>query len=189
MKLVIGLGNPGQEYAKTRHNVGFEVLSELARRFGGTTPSVKHQAEIVDIFLNNEKVLLVAPQTFMNLSGQSVRKLVDFYQVEVSQLLVVCDDMNLPVGQLRLRGSGSAGGQNGLKDIINRLNTPEFPRLRIGIGRPHGKMDSSSHVLGKFRSEELPEIEIAILRAADAVEKWVTEGMESAMNRFNQSSS
>lgn len=185
MKIVCGLGNPGAKYRGTRHNVGFEVLAELAKRHGGSTPTLKHEAELVEIFLGGEKVLLLAPQTFMNLSGRSVWPLVDFYKLPLKDLLVVCDDLNLDTGRLRLRASGSAGGQKGLQNIIQRLGSEEFPRLRIGIGRPPGRMDAADYVLARFLSEERETIDHAILSAADGVEDWVQEGCERAMNRIN----
>lgn len=185
MKIVVGLGNPGAKYRGTRHNVGYEVVAELAQRHGGGVPLLKHEAELVEIFLSGEKVLLVAPQTFMNLSGRSVWPLVDFYKLPHNDLLILCDDLNLDEGRLRLRPSGSAGGQNGLKHIIQQLGTQEFPRLRIGIGRPPGRMDAAAYVLARFRSEEREIMDGAILSAADGVELWVREGCEKAMSRIN----
>ena len=185
MKMVVGLGNPGPQYQRTRHNVGWEVLAELARRHGGGSPKVRHDAELVELFLGSEKVLLVAPQTYMNLSGRSVQPLADFYQLPLGDLLVVCDDMNLDLGRLRMRASGSAGGQKGLADILQRLGTEDVPRLRIGIGRPPGRMDPSDYVLSKFRKEESEEIEHAVLAAADGVEGWVREGLTPTMNKVN----
>lgn len=187
MKIVVGLGNPGAKYRGTRHNVGFEVLAELAKRHGGSASTSKHDAELAEVFLGGEKVLLVAPQTYMNLSGKSVWPLVDFYKLPLEDLLVVCDDLNLDVGRLRLRASGSAGGQKGLQNIIQVLGSEEFARLRIGIGRPPGRMDSADYVLARFLSEERETIEHAILDAADGVEIWVNDGCERAMNKVNPS--
>ena len=138
MKLVVGLGNPGPEYKNTRHNVGFEVLGELARRYGASKPKIKFEAEFAEAVISDEKTLLLAPQTFMNLSGRSIRKCVQFFQLSLVDLVVICDDMNLKLGQLRLRPSGSAGGQLGLMNTIQNLSTEDFPRFRIGIGRPPG---------------------------------------------------
>jgi PTH1 family peptidyl-tRNA hydrolase len=185
MKIVVGLGNPGLQYRRTRHNVGFDVLAELARRHGASVPTVKHEAEVVEIVLGGEKVLLVAPQTYMNLSGRPVRSLVDFYKLPLEDLLVVCDDMNLPLGRLRLRGSGSAGGQKGLQNIVEHLKTEDFARLRLGIDRPPGRMDSSAYVLGKFTADEAREMEFAVPAAADGVERWVRDGLDAAMNLVN----
>jgi PTH1 family peptidyl-tRNA hydrolase len=185
MKIVVGLGNPGAKYRGTRHNVGFETLAELAKRHSGSVPTLKHEAELVETYLGGEKVLLVAPQTYMNLSGKSVWPLVDFYKLPLEDLLVVCDDLNLDVGRLRLRASGSAGGQKGLQNIIQVLGSEEFPRLRIGIGRPPGRMDASDYVLARFLSEERETIDHAILAAADGVELWVKEGCDKAMSKVN----
>jgi peptidyl-tRNA hydrolase, PTH1 family len=185
MKIVVGLGNPGAKYRGTRHNVGFEVLAELAKRHGGSTSTLKHDAELAEVFLSGEKVLLVAPQTYMNLSGKSVWPLVDFYKLPLEDLLVVCDDLNLDVGRLRLRASGSAGGQKGLQNIIQVLGTEDFARLRIGIGRPPGRMDAADYVLSRFLSEERETIDEALLNAADGVESWVKDGCDRAMNKVN----
>jgi peptidyl-tRNA hydrolase, PTH1 family len=185
MKIVVGLGNPGRQYEGTRHNVGFAVLAELARRHLAPAPKIKFEAEYTEVRIADEKCLLVAPQTYMNLSGRSVQQFVKFFQLPLEDLLVVCDDLNLDVGRLRLRRSGSAGGQKGLNDIIQRLGTQQFARLRIGIGRPLPKMDAADYVLSRFRSNEAQPVEDAILAAADGVESWVERGLESTMNRMN----
>lgn len=185
MKAVVGLGNPGLKYQGTRHNVGFLVLGELARRHAPGKPRVKFEAEVVEAALGGETVLLVAPQTYMNLSGRSVRKLADFYSLPPDDLLVVCDDMNLDTGRLRLRASGSAGGQKGLQNIIDQLGTQAFARLRIGIGRPPERMDPADYVLSRFRPNEREPIEQAIVLAADGVERWVGDGTDAAMNLVN----
>ena len=186
MKLVIGLGNPGLQYDRTRHNVGFDVVRELSRRFQAERPQTKYQADYQDIIVHSEKVLLITPLTYMNRSGESVWQFVKFYQPEPSDIVVICDDMNLPTGRLRWRPSGSSGGQNGLNDIIQRLGHSDFPRLRVGIGRPPGKMETTSWVLGKFRPEEAEEIELAVQRAADSVEHWVSAGIELTMTEYNR---
>ncbi|MCH7990326.1 MAG: aminoacyl-tRNA hydrolase [Planctomycetes bacterium] len=185
MKIVVGLGNPGSQYEKTRHNVGFLVLAELAKRFFGETTRRKFDAEFVELFIAGEKTLLVAPMTFMNDSGRPVSQYVSFYNLPAEDLLVVCDDMNLETGRLRLRAGGSAGGQNGLKDIIRRLGTEEFPRLRIGIGRPPGRMSGSDYVLGRFTKDQTEIVQDAVPNAADGVESWIANGIESAMNSVN----
>ena len=185
MKVVVGLGNPGREYEHTRHNVGFQVTAELARRHGASRPRLRFDAEIAEVSLGTQKLLLVRPQTFMNASGRSVRQLVDFYQLPLSDLLVVCDDLNLDVARLRLRPSGSAGGQKGLVDIIRHLGTEEFSRLRLGIGRPPGKMRGTDYVLARFPAEEAKDIEHAVLEAADGAEIWAERGLDAAMNRVN----
>ena len=189
MKIVIGLGNPGSKYRGTRHNVGFEVVAELAKRHATGPAALKHEAELAEITLGGEKILLVAPQTFMNLSGKSVWPLVDFYKLPLDQLLVVCDDLNLDLGRLRLRAAGSAGGQNGLKHVIQSLGTEEFPRLRIGIGKPPGRTKATDFVLTRFLAEERELIDPAIQAAADGVELWAELGCEKAMSKVNASPS
>ncbi|MCH2212818.1 MAG: aminoacyl-tRNA hydrolase [Fuerstiella sp.] len=186
MKLIIGLGNPGSQYVGTRHNVGFEIVGELRRRFQAGPVRNRYKSESVEIQIGTEKVLLIAPLTFMNCSGESVIRFVNFYQPDLADLVVVCDDLNLPNGRIRWRAKGSAGGQNGLKDIISRLGSNEFPRLRIGIGRPPGRMDATSWVLGRFCQEERCDHELATARAADSLEKWVYEGLDPVMNEFNR---
>ncbi|HKD38192.1 MAG TPA: aminoacyl-tRNA hydrolase, partial [Pirellulales bacterium] len=169
MKLVICLGNPGRKYEGTRHNVGFAVAAALARRHasGGSKSAI--QAEVIETNFGGEKVLLVLPQTFMNLSGASAVVARDFYKLANEDLLVVCDDFNIPLGTLRIRGQGSAGGQKGLADVINRLGTDAVPRLRIGVGPVPASWDPVDFVLGRFTKEEQPEIELSLVRAADAV--------------------
>ncbi|WP_437205991.1 aminoacyl-tRNA hydrolase [Planctomicrobium sp. SH664] len=187
MKIVVGLGNPGRKYTGTRHNVGFEVVEILAKRFSTGTWQSRFEAQTVEIPIGSERVLLVAPQTFMNLSGRSVRSIVGFFKSSLEDLLVICDDLNLPVGQLRLRTSGSAGGQKGLKNTIEQLGTEEFARLRIGIGRPGEGQDTVNYVLQSFAKSERPAVEQAVDRAASAVETWALEGPVVAMNLFNRS--
>ena len=189
MKMVVGLGNPGSKYQQTRHNVGFETLNEISRRYQGGQSKSQFEADTVEVRIGNEKVLLLAPQTFMNLSGRSVRKAVDFYKLPLEDIILVVDDMNLPSGKVRLRGSGSSGGQKGLQNTIEQLGTSDFSRLRIGIGRPPGKMNAADYVVGKFRKEELEEINQAINNCADGVELWVKAGLELAMNQVNLSNS
>ncbi|MDB4637321.1 MAG: aminoacyl-tRNA hydrolase [Planctomycetaceae bacterium] len=185
MKLVVGLGNPGKKYQGTRHNVGFEVLAELANRFSASQPSLKYDSEIAEVMIGREKVILLAPQTYMNESGRAVRKCFDFYQPELTDVTVLCDDMNLELGRLRWRSKGSAGGQKGLDDIIRHLGSEEFPRLRIGIGRPPGQMNPADFVLGRFTSRERSTMDQVVVAAADSIELWISEGVESCMNRFN----
>ncbi len=186
MKLIVGLGNPGSQYAGTRHNVGFDVLGELGRRFGAGATQTKYKSELADVQIGSEKVLLIAPMTFMNCSGEAVIQFANFYRPDLTELVVVCDDMNLAGGRIRWRAKGTAGGQKGLDDIIRRLGSNEFPRLRIGIGRPPGQMDTTSWVLGRFREEERLTQDLARVRAADSLEKWVREGLDPVMNEFNR---
>ncbi len=188
MKLVVGLGNPGSQYKGTRHNVGFDVVAELVRRLIPGKSQSKFQSEIYEAFVGGEKVLLLMPQTYMNRSGDAVQQCVKFYQVGVEDVVVVCDDMNLPAGKLRWRGSGSSGGQKGLADILQKLGSENVPRLRMGVGRPPGQMDPADWVLSKFRSEEKSDVELMTLTAADSVELWIKEGLVTVMNRYNRSS-
>lgn len=185
MKLIVGLGNPGRKYVGTRHNIGFDVLAEVSRRNGEPPPRTAFDAEIAEFAFGGERVLLAAPQTFMNLSGRCVRQILDFYKLPLSELLVVCDDLNLPAGRLRLRRSGSAGGQKGLQSIIEHVGSEEFARLRIGIDRPPERMDPAAYVLQKFSSAERKTIGEAVQAAAEAVELWVTLGPDATMNRIN----
>lgn len=185
MKLIVGLGNPGRKYNGTRHNVGFDVLAFLAQRYDVGRPKAKFNAEVAETTIKNQKTILLSPLTFMNLSGQSVRAAIDFYKLPLTELLVICDDINLDVARLRFRPGGSAGGQNGLKDIIQRLGNQTFARLRVGVGRPPPNWDAADFVLGKFSPDELPEIESGVVRAANAVETWVEQGIQPAMNQFN----
>ena len=186
VKVVVGLGNPGKQYERTRHNVGFDVLSQLAEWHGITGFKSQFEAEVGEFSLAGEKVLLVAPQTFMNLSGRSVAALVKFFKLPSTDVMVICDDMNLPVGRLRMRGSGSAGGQKGLQDIIQKLGTQDVPRLRIGVGRPPAGFPAADYVLGRFRSKkDLELIPKAVEAAAKGVECWVQSGLEIAMNQVN----
>lgn len=188
MKVIVGLGNPGQQYESTRHNVGFEVVRELARRGGASFGRSKFEADIAEIFLGGSKVQLVLPQTYMNRSGQTVGRMVDFFDLDMSDLSVVCDDMNLETGRIRWRAAGSAGGQKGLANIIQHLGSQEFPRLRIGIGRPPGKMDVTSYVLGRFSRAESELIEVTCQLAADSLELWVRDGLAATMNKYNSAS-
>ena len=182
MKAIVGLGNPGAEYAATRHNVGFEVVDELARRWN---VKLKKWRKVGTLALaKDHDALLMEPATFMNLSGKAVLRVGSFYKVNLADWLIVVDDVNLPLGRVRMRKMGSAGGHNGLKSVIQHLG-PDFARLRIGVGRGDPKWDLADHVLARFEPEERRSVEEAIGRAADAVEMFVAEGIEPAMNRFN----
>jgi PTH1 family peptidyl-tRNA hydrolase len=184
LKLIVGLGNPGPEYSDTRHNVGYWVTDELAARHKVKfRESAKWRARTARITEADDDVLLAEPTTFMNLSGWAVRELAAFYKIAASDVLVLVDDADLPLGKLRIRMSGSAGGHNGLKSIIQELGTQEFPRLRIGVGRQPGEL--KNHVLGRFGAAEREPIENAVKKAADAAEMFVTDGILKAMNTFN----
>ena len=185
MRVIVGLGNPGREYQKTRHNVGFDVLKQLALRHGISQVQHRFEAEVADFQLAGEKIVLVAPQTFMNLSGRSVSAVTKFFKLPPEDILVICDDMNLKLGQIRLRRGGSAGGQKGLADIIRSLGTQEIPRLRIGIGRPPGRIDPVDYVLGRFSAADQEVIEVALQKAADGAELWARSGIDATMNQLN----
>ena len=186
MKLIVGLGNPGSRYHLTRHNVGFDVINVFADRHFFSPCRTRFDGLVTDHSINGEKVILLAPQTFMNASGRSVRQCLDFFQIDRSDLLVVLDDMNLETARQRLRASGSAGGQKGLADIIRHLGGEDFARLRIGIGRPPGRMDASSYVLQRFTDDERTEIDVTIQEAVAGLELWIREGLDAAMNAVNQ---
>ena len=186
MKLVVGLGNPGRKYEGTRHNVGYMILAGLARKFGLPPLKDKFRAEVMEAELGGQKALLMTPLTFMNLSGLSVVEAKNFYKIPEQDLLVICDDLNLPLGKLRIRVKGASGGQKGLEDIIRRLGTEDFPRLRVGIGNPPENWDWADFVLSKFTKDEQPTIEESIVRAAEAVEAWAREGIEYCMNNYNK---
>ena len=182
--MVVGLGNPGTKYQGTRHNLGFEVVDRLAQ--GGARPSFtrKFEGQLAETEIDFRRVLLLKPETFMNLSGRSVGQALRFYKLETSDLLVICDDLSLPLGKLRIRPGGSDGGQKGLRDIAAHLGTEQFPRLRIGLG-DRENTDAADYVLSRFRSAERPIIDDALILATQAVAVWVTQGIDVAMNRFN----
>jgi PTH1 family peptidyl-tRNA hydrolase len=185
LKLVVGLGNPGQQYSGTRHNVGFDVVRELSERWQCSKPQWKFNAEICDAVVGTTRVLLARPMTFMNKSGESVQPLMRFFQIAAEDVVIVCDDMNLPPGKIRWRAEGSAGGQKGLENILLRTGTNGIPRLRLGVGRPPGQTDPSSWVLSHFRAEEREDFRQMIRSAADSVVIWIDSGMTSVMNQFN----
>ena len=185
MKAIVGLGNPGREYAGTRHNIGFDVVDEVARRWNVQLRPWKSVADVVVVGARG--AVLVEPQLFMNLSGDAVSRLAAFHKLTPEDVLVVVDEVQLPVGRLRARRSGSAGGHNGLKSVIQHLGT-EFPRLRIGIGRGDPRSDLADHVLSRFARDERDTVADAVNRAADAVELFVEDGLEAVMSRFNAES-
>lgn len=183
MKLIVGLGNPGPKYAGTRHNVGFDVVDVLASRWRIAMATEKFHAWFGDGQVVGQRAVLLKPTTYMNLSGQAVQAAGRFYKMELDQLLVVSDDVALPLGCLRMRATGSAGGHNGLQDIINRLGSDEWCRLRIGVGEPMG--GCTKHVLGRFDPHDQEIMEVARARAADAVQSWIEHGADLTMTRFN----
>lgn len=185
MRLVVGLGNPGSRYRGTRHNVGFEVVDDLAARCAQGPSKRKFQGELNETDICGVRTGLLCPQTYMNRSGTSVQLARDFFKLPHEQILIVCDDINLPLARLRFRPKGSAGGQKGLADIIQKLGSDEVPRLRIGIGEPPDGWDATDYVLGRFGEEEIELARAAIRRAADAVRDWCCQGMEFCMNQYN----
>jgi PTH1 family peptidyl-tRNA hydrolase len=184
LKLVVGLGNPGTKYLGTRHNIGFELVDRLAPGGSEAAFARKFDGLLGELEIDFRRVLLLKPQTFMNLSGQCVGQTVRFYKLSVPDLLVVCDDLSLPLGKLRLRPGGSDGGQKGLRDITAHLGTDQYPRLRIGIGE-NQDANAADFVLTRFRLSERPMIDDALILASQAVAVWVTQGIDAAMNRFN----
>ena len=186
MYLIAGLGNPTREYEKTRHNVGFEAIDILADKAGTTVTEKKHKALYGKGYIGGQKVILAKPQPYMNLSGESIRELADFYKIEPENIIILCDDINLSEGQLRIRLKGSAGGHNGLKNIISHLGTQEFPRIRIGVGEKPRGMDLADYVLGRFPKEQQAVMEEAYRDAAEAACMMIEDGADAAMNHYNR---
>lgn len=186
MRIVVGLGNPGRDYERTRHNIGFAVVDAFARELDGVTQRSRFKSTLREGARGATKYVIAQPQMYMNLSGIPVREIVHWYKVDLSDLLVVYDDMDLPLGQLRLRGEGSAGGHNGMKSIIQELGTDAFSRLRIGIGR--GRSSSTTHVLSRFTAQEQVVADEAISAAVEAILLWSERGVIDAMNIVNRPS-
>lgn len=189
MKLIAGLGNPDEKYENTRHNVGFMVADKLAEKIGAKFNQSMKRAKIASVFYKGEKIIIIKPQTYMNLSGESVAPIADYFRIPKEDILIVVDDVNLSLGKLRMRKSGSAGGHNGLKSVILNLATEEFPRLRIGVGAPaadiNGEKDMINHVLGRFSRDEEKAVEEMTEKGAEAALAFCTEGIDAAMNSFN----
>jgi len=183
--LIVGLGNPGRNYRENRHNIGFMLIDRLAIRLDAKMTRLQSKALVGSTRYNDAKVILAKPQTFMNLSGQAVQGLARFYKLPLSNLLIAHDDLDLPFGTIRLRPGGGAGGQKGIKSTIERLGTPDFPRLRLGIGRPPGRMDPAAYVLQNFSKGDEMLLSETLDRAADAAFKFIDEGINEAMNVFN----
>ena len=187
MYIIVGLGNPGKKYAHTRHNVGFDTIDILAERYRISADTKKSKALYGKGMIEGRKVILAKPQTFMNLSGESVRELIDFYKIdEAKELIVIYDDISLEPGQLRLRAKGSAGGHNGIKNIIAHLGGQEFGRVKVGIGEKPKGYDLADYVLGHFSKEERQKMDASLERAADAVVRILVDDMASAMNEYNK---
>ena len=183
--IIVGLGNPGPQYERNRHNLGFQVLDVLARRHGLSFNRAHYKSLVAEGRIASKPVVLVKPMTYMNLSGEAVGPLVRVYAVPLERLLVVYDDMDLPLGKLRLRPKGGSGGHRGLESVIRALKTDEIPRLRVGIGRPPPYLSPTNYVLQDFSPEEEEELAVVREEAADAIEVWLTEGLQAAMDRFN----
>ena len=185
MKMIVGLGNPGTEYVGTRHNIGFETIDRIAEAFSITMDNHKHKGVSGQGMIAGEKVLLVKPMTYMNNSGECVGAIAHFYKIEPEDIIVIYDDINLAVGQLRIREKGSAGGHNGIKSIIAHLSSENFPRVRVGVGEKRAGQDLAKHVLGRFGKEELEAAAEGMDDARDAVEVMLKDGIQKAMNFYN----
>lgn len=189
MYIIVGLGNPGKDYANTRHNIGFDVIDKLAEMENISVLEKKHKAIIGKGYIDGQKVILIKPQTYMNLSGESVREAVDYYKVdEKEELIVISDDISLSPGQIRIRKKGSAGGHNGLKNIIQHLGHDEFQRVKMGVGEKPKGYDLADYVLGHFTAEERKIMDKAAAQAAQAVKMMMQSGAEAAMNEYNKKS-
>lgn len=185
MFIIAGLGNPTKEYEGTRHNVGFQVIDQISKDYNISVDTKKHKALCGSGYIEGQKVLLLKPQTYMNLSGESLRAAVDFYKVDPEDIIVIFDDISLDVGQLRIRAKGSAGGHNGIKSIIAHLGTQEFMRIKVGVGEKPSGWDLADYVLGKFPKSDLPYVEDAVKDGSKAVSVIVQQGIDKAMNLYN----
>ncbi|MGJ7913660.1 aminoacyl-tRNA hydrolase [Neobacillus sp. LXY-1] len=185
MKCIVGLGNPGKPYEHTRHNIGFDVIDELSKRFSIPLNQSKLKGLYGMGIYKGEKILLLKPLTYMNLSGESIRAVMDYYQIDIEDFLVIYDDLDLPVGKIRLRQKGSPGGHNGIKSTVAHLGTQQFNRIRVGIDRPQNGMSVTDFVLGKFWQEEQAFINEAILKSSDACEAWLDKPFLQVMNEYN----
>lgn len=186
MYIIAGLGNPGKQYEMTRHNIGFHTIDYIADKYGAKLSKLKFKGIYGDAVIGGETVYLVKPQTYMNLSGDCVAEMARFYKVPVENIIVISDDISLDTGRIRVRPKGSAGGHNGLKSIIYRLSSDNFPRVKMGVGAPkHEDYDLADFVLGRFAKDEIPVMEDAIRDTSDAVEEIIKNGVQSAMNKFN----
>ncbi len=186
MHIIIGLGNPTDKYQATRHNIGWDAITRLSDDYRISMDFTKHKALCGKGFIEGEKVILAKPLTYMNLSGESVRELVDFYKVSPEEIIVIYDDISLEVGQLRIRKKGSAGGHNGIKSIISHLGTEEFPRIKVGVGDKPRDWDLADYVLSRFQTQEQPIIREALQDSSDACKLIITSGIDAAMNQYNK---
>lgn len=185
MYLIVGLGNPEPEYSKTRHNMGFDVINKLAKKYEIELSRTNFNAIFGNGIIEGEKVILIKPQTFMNSSGEAVQKYAHFYKVPPENIMVIYDDMDTEIGRIRVRAKGGAGSHNGMKSMINELQTENFPRIRVGIGRPLGEYDKIDYVIGQVPDETYAELEQGQAKAVEAVTCYLRSGIDSAMNEFN----
>ncbi len=186
MYIIAGLGNPGKQYDMTRHNIGFEVIDYVSKELGVKVNKLKFKSLYGEAKIGTEKVYLIKPQTYMNLSGDSIREFSSFYKIPPENIIIISDDVSLPIGKIRIRTKGSAGGHNGLKSIIYQLNSDNFPRIRIGVGAPeHSDYDLADFVLGRFTKDEIPVLEDAIIKTSKAIDEIILNGIDRAMNKYN----
>ena len=185
MKMIVGLGNPGKKYEKTKHNVGFMVVDELAKEYQATFQKNPFEAEVATFFIDGEKIILVKPQTYMNLSGESIIQFKKFYKISNKNIIVIYDDIDLKIGDIRLKAKGGAGTHNGMKSVVQNLNTEDFIRVRVGIGSPENKEDMINYVIGPIPKREKEILEGSIEKAAESVIEILKSGIDVAMNRFN----
>ncbi len=185
MYLIVGLGNPEPEYSRTRHNMGFDVINQLAKKYEIDLTRSNFQAIYGTGIIEQEKVILVKPQTFMNLSGESVKQYVEFYKIPLEQVLVIYDDMDTEIGTIRIRSKGGAGTHNGMKSMVQELKSEEFPRIRVGIGRPNDEFDRIDYVIGSIPDEEYIDLQMGQQKAVEAVIDYIENGIDHAMNQFN----
>lgn len=185
MYLIVGLGNPEEEYSKTRHNMGFNAINKIAEKYNIKVKQRKFQALYGSGIIENEKVILLKPQTYMNLSGNSVKEAIDFYKININHLIVIYDDMDIEPGKIKIRKKGSAGGHNGMKSIIQQLGTENFSRIRIGIGRPIHKGDEINYVIGAIPEDEVLKLDEGTEKAKDAVFEFIKNGIDITMNKYN----
>lgn len=186
MYIIAGLGNPGKEYETTRHNIGFETIDYIAEKYNIKVNKLKFKSLYGETNIGGEKVFLIKPQTYMNLSGEALREFSAFYKIPPENIIVISDDINLAAGRIRIRAKGSDGGHNGLKSIIYQLGSDCFPRIRLGVGAPDAGRELAGFVLGRFSKEEIPVLEDAIVRAKNAVEEIIEKSIDSAMNKYNR---
>ncbi len=185
MYVIVGLGNPGKQYNKTRHNVGFDVIDMLAKEYGISVTKIKHKALIGEGRIGTEKVLLVKPQTYMNLCGETLIDIYNYYKVDLENIVVIYDDIDLDVGKLRIRKKGSAGTHNGMRSIVKCLGSTEFPRVRVGVSKPMPGQNLADFVLSRFRKEEADDLAMGLEKACNAVDCIIRENLDLAMNKYN----